>query len=454
MRGLRVHSRWLVLAAAAAGAAVSSPGLAEDEFFFIHVSDVHAYRHSSQVDAHYGLGPAWLPRVGVAFFALRGAERMLVPRYTEAIMPHLRTAIGLPADGSGRNDLWDAWSYFDEVMRPGSALGEAETDLRAAFAEMHALAPAFLVNTGDIVFDSTKVPRGVSLDWAQLLLEAAAIGPAPVHHTIGNHELGLIQHEDASPDDPLYGPGFFRQHFGPSPRAWDQGAFRFVALDTHSRDPESGVWRRNRMRPEVRAWFERELRDHPHRVVVVLNHEPFFIDAGWNLEEAFADTDVVDAEGLLERYAVPYTLTGHVHLPGAQRDGSSTHIATGALSGMHWILPPEAAPRGYRLFYARERRLYTVWKRSGEPVVGFLRPVASPDRQRVAHVVAPGHRCFDRPQQPFAGAGDRKTTTDRCRFEIMAREISLGRETVGYDPVLASQARQDLLNVGDRPSTG
>ncbi len=364
----------VALAALAAPAARAADG---DGFFFIHLSDPHVYRHSSQIEEHYGLGPAWTPRVLLAYFALRGYERLLVPTYADAIVPLMRGEIGVMQAGVGRSDLWDAWSYFDELLEPGSALGDAEPALRAAFAEVHALGPAFVINTGDIVFDSGKVPPEISADWMALYREASEAGAAPVHHTIGNHELGLVEREGASPDDPLYGPGFFRHHFGPSTYAFDRGAFHFVALDTHSPDPEGEGWRWNRMRPEVRAWVEADLARHRDRVLVLLNHEPFFRDERWNLGEEFDARDRVDEEGLLERYGVDYTLTGHIHLPGATREGSTTHIATGALSGMHWVLPPEAAPRGYRLYWARGRELFTAWKETGKPVVGFVRPAGA-----------------------------------------------------------------------------
>ncbi len=43
-----------------------------------------------------------------------------------------------------------------------------------------------------------------------------------MYPSIGNHELGRIEHADASPDDPMYGPGFFRHHFGTSVYSFDR----------------------------------------------------------------------------------------------------------------------------------------------------------------------------------------------------------------------------------------
>jgi Icc protein len=342
------------------GTRVASSDASDDSsgFFFVHVSDVHAVRHASEVAEHYGVGPRWLPNVLRANLAVQGYEDELVPNYADAIVPHLRRAIGFDPVATSAPEWWDSWTYFNELLEPGSELGNVEDDLRAAFAEVHGLGPAFIINTGDIVFDSGRVPPDVSARWMALYKEASAAGSAPIHHTIGNHELGSIKRGGASTDDPFYGRRFFEHHFRPIPYSFDRGEFHFVALDTHSPDPSGEGWRFNRMRPEVKAWLEADLARERDRSVVLINHEPLYQDALWTVDEDFAATQLVDDEGLLERFAVPYTLSGHIHLPGSAREGMTTHIATGSISGMHWVLPPSAAPRGYRLFYARGRQLF------------------------------------------------------------------------------------------------
>lgn len=350
------------------------PAARADEFFFIHLSDVHAYRHSSQVWEDYGVAPPYVPTAVAAWFAVRGFEERLVPQWTDAVLPYLRAA--LAANGAA-TDSWDLMvpaGYFEELFRPGSELGRGQDAMRAAFAEVHALQPEFLINTGDIVFDSNRVPPEVAADWMALYRSAAERPGRPVYSSIGNHELGRIEHEDVSPDDPGYGPGFFRQHFGTSVYSFERGNFHFVALDTHSPGQGEGhdAWRRNRMRPEVKQWLDADLARSAGRTLVVFNHEPFFEDPDWHEYEEFRELELADDEGLLARHGVAYTLTGHVHFPGSSRDGSTTHISTGALSGAHWLLPASVHPRGYRLVYAREGRLYSAWKQTGRPVLEFV----------------------------------------------------------------------------------
>ena len=70
-------------------AILPSTGAAADPdegFFFIHLSDAHVYRHSSQVAERYGLGPSWTPRVLLAHVALRDYRRALVPYYDPSLV--------------------------------------------------------------------------------------------------------------------------------------------------------------------------------------------------------------------------------------------------------------------------------------------------------------------------------------------------------------------------------
>ncbi|MFT5043019.1 MAG: Icc protein [Hyphomicrobiaceae bacterium] len=351
-----------------------APAEPEDEAFFIHISDVHAYRQGADIDAHYGIVPKWVPTWLAAYSAVRDLTHRMVPTYTDAVAPYLREAV-LPY-----RDVKDAWSitastaYLEEFFR-GGEIGNAEPQILAAFDELRAMAPEFLINTGDIVFDSRRTPAEVSADWMALYKQASSSVGVPVHNTIGNHELGRVEYEDGAPGDPLYGPGFFEANFGPSYYSFDRGRFHFVALDTHSPPQDEGAWHHNKLRPEVSAWLVADLAASSDREVVFVNHEPFFNDPAWTAEEDFEAREQVALADVDPTSRAAYTLTGHIHLNGIGRTGRVTHIATGAISGGHWIFPPKAFPRGYRLVYLKGDKLLSAWKRNGEPVVGFIDPL-------------------------------------------------------------------------------
>ena len=91
----------LVLLLLASGTRAETSGDDGEGFFFVHVSDVHAYHHSTQVIEHYGLGPSWIPTLVLAVFALRDYEAELIPRYSRDIIGPIRRALGIaPGDES------------------------------------------------------------------------------------------------------------------------------------------------------------------------------------------------------------------------------------------------------------------------------------------------------------------------------------------------------------------
>jgi hypothetical protein len=157
-----------------------------------------------------------------------------------------------------------------------------------------------------------------------------------------------------------------------------------VALDTHvdtADEGGTGEWDFYEMPEAVRRWAEADLAAHEGRILVALNHEPFHYEPAWE----FDDPQIADDAGLFEKYTVRYSLAGHTHKNGfAESESGTTHITTGALSGMRWVLPPEIHACGYRLFYATGGELYSAWKETGKRVLGFVTP-ADPENPSDHH---------------------------------------------------------------------
>jgi hypothetical protein len=276
--------------------------------------------------------------------------------------------------------------------------------------------------------------------WLDLYVSITESLPMPVYDTIGNNEIAGNENESFAPGDAGYGKASFRSVFGPTHYSFDRGALHFIALDTHSPEPgqdEPEHWNFGRMDESVRAWFEADLAASRERVAVVLNHEPFRIDPAWPLP----DLVPADDEGLLEHFGVPYTLTGHVHYNGLVRDGPTTHITTGALSGMRWILPASLHARGYRLCWVQGTRLFSAWKALGEPVVALAEGASTGDEWIVAAADARGP--FERvevssgraplPAERWGAyflrvpkrAGDRELTVDTLSVDGERRSVAL-----------------------------
>jgi hypothetical protein len=361
-----------------AGDFALAPADREDDFFFVQISDVHAYPEAADFGALPGLIPDWIPDRMAAWMTLRFMQKAYAPRTRDEIVGSLRNALAPYRDVARARATSVFLEYFDEFVEPGSELGRVAPAIRAALAEVAALEPSFVLSTGDLVLEGNQgAPEAVDRWYRFYGEETRALG-VPIYDTIGNNEIAGDRNEDFTPDIPGYGKGFFRKFYGPTHFSFDRGPFHFVALDTHrpeSSDGKSATWTYERMEPAVRDWLDADLSAHPDRVGVVLNHEPFLLDPSWR-EKIGDDAVAADDEGLLAKHEVAYAISGHIHWNGFGERDDTTYITTGALSGFRWALPADLHPRGYRLFYARGGRLYSAWKEIGKPVIGFIDPVA------------------------------------------------------------------------------
>jgi 3',5'-cyclic AMP phosphodiesterase CpdA len=351
---------------------------AAEEFFFVHMSDLHVFDRAGELIEEFGLGdPWWAPSKLVAWFSLRRVDKMLVPRFSLDPVEDLREALSPYRDVSDLSDTAVYLAYREEFQREGSEIGNVRGKIEGALGEIAALRPSFVLATGDLVLDANRAPDQTPERRVELYRSATASMGVPVYSTIGNHDLRGGVPEGASERESDYGFGLFETTFGPTYYSFDRGAFHFVALDTHrpvpgEDDPRGWTW--NRMRDEVKHWLRRDLEAHGDRVNVVLNHEPFFADPSWPFDAEELARYVVSDEGIFEEHEVAYSLNGHVHFNGLERGEPTTHISTGALFGMGWYLPPTLFPRGYRIYYARDGQLYGAWKLLGEPLLGFIQP--------------------------------------------------------------------------------
>ncbi len=378
----------LALLGAPRAAAAADPSLAEadappDGISFVHVSDVHAWNEPDDFGDYSMPIPAWLPAPVANWLILWQLARYHPTLDRAGIAAAFRrelVARGVAgADRLGDLAVFSVWA--EELRRPGSELGRAAEQTLAALAEIAALRPDFVVSTGDLVLEGNAAPPEVMERWLRFYRDATSATGIPFHHTIGNNEIAGIARDDFPTDDPRFAKGAFRALFGPTWFSFDHGSFHFVALDTHAPEPgarDPRAWSFSRMPEEERAWLDADLARSRGRSVVALNHEPFAADPRWKFADAL---EPADDDGLFAKHAVAYALTGHVHWNGFVRVGATTHVTTGALSGLRWAAPESVTPRGYRLFWGTpDGALYSAWKETGQPLLDLVQP--SSDSQR------------------------------------------------------------------------
>jgi hypothetical protein len=403
---------------------------AEDEFFFVQMSDLHVFERGSELIEEFGLGdPWWAPSKLVAWFSLRRVDKMLVPRFSLDPVEDLREALSPYRDVSNLSDTSVYLAYREEFQHEGSEIGNVRGKIEAALGEIAALRPSFVLATGDLVLDANRAPGEVPERRVALYRSATASMGAPVYNTIGNHELRGALPEGAPERGSDYGFGLFETSFGPTYYSFDRGAFHFVALDTHhpvpgEDDPRKWTW--NRMRGEVKHWLRRDLEAHGDRVKVVLNHEPFFADPSWPFDAEELARYVASDEGIFEEHAVAYSINGHVHFNGLERGEPTTHISTGALFGMGWYLPPTLFPRGYRIYYARDGQLYGAWKLLDEPLLGFIQPRGE-EAIHPASAMLVDPEALEGPIDLVAVAADAEGPLEAVHLELDGRPVPLER---------------------------
>ncbi len=354
-----------------------------EDFFFVHMSDVHAYENTADMAdllPSDGL-PWWLPRIAVGWVLLYKLGEMYPHHEPGDIIAALRAVVSQHRDVSGAWDGSVMMDYVDLALDPSTRIMRPAEEIPRAFAEITALGPEFVVNTGDMVLEGNSGDAEAVERWYAYYGRVASEYDIEIHETIGNNELAGTNNEDFPPSDPRYGKVLFRRHFGPTHFSFERGPFHFAAVDTHRRlfdasDPQAREkWTFYEMDEEVRDWLDADLARARARGrhIVVLNHEPFFYDEAWD----FDDPTPADDEGLFAKHGVAYELSGHIHRNGfedAASEGGVTHITTGALSGFRWSLPLTIDSRGYRVVYAQGGRLYSAWKDLGEPLLGFVEP--------------------------------------------------------------------------------
>ena len=358
---------------------------ADDNFFFIQISDAHVFDDPNDFRRFSSPPfPSWLPNFVTDWITLEMLDRGYPDLDSDDIVAGFREAVAPYRDVADASDRGVYRAYSEAAAAGDLPITHAESRFVEAVSELVALGPSFVLSTGDLWLEANRATPEAIERWRDLYLKTTEESGLPFYNSIGNNEIAGLQNPDFSPRDPRYGKFYFRDTYGPTAYSFDKGPFHFVALDTHRPKPTDDApraWSFGEMEPEIRVWADADLAAHDGSVLVSMNHEPFHTDERWGFE----DPKIADDGGLFEKHGVAYSLAGHTHRNGFQSGpGTTTHITTGALSGLRWVLPTSIHARGYRLFRAQNRKLYSAWKNLGQPSVGFVTPV-DPETIRDLH---------------------------------------------------------------------
>ncbi|MBD3292457.1 MAG: hypothetical protein GF393_06005 [Armatimonadia bacterium] len=232
-------------------------------------------------------------------------------------------------------------------------------------------APAFVVNTGDLVWDLLEAESEQEVTDAFDLHVGAYEGLQPREYCVpGNHDhVGYAG--ELSADSPLYADGAWKRYFGPPWYSFERAGYLFIALDgtlgvTEGDDrPRWGYT--DTLRPESLSWLREELghvdEDQP---IVVLIHEPVHgLTNRGDLREAMAGHNVIGV------------LSGHYHTTARYEDLGATEYVGGALCGGWWQPgpSPDGAPRGYNVVRCVGGEIEVFYQAAvGEHHINLLQP--------------------------------------------------------------------------------
>ncbi|MBI6546959.1 MAG: metallophosphoesterase, partial [Cyanobacteria bacterium NC_groundwater_1444_Ag_S-0.65um_54_12] len=227
-----------------------------------------------------------------------------------------------------KHDISSSLAYLRERAPEGewtfAVLGDSRNGMNVLAAELRRIKdfkPAFVINTGDIIGQSTAP------EWeAACQTLAKAKGDTPFLPVAGNHETYGKGDGD--------GIGRFLEIFGnPASQAtgtidytFEHGGARFIMLD-NSRDQVDGFT------TEQLTWLERQLQNAPPLIFVTTHKPPAtskWRHAFWRNSAQFMQ--------LLEKYQVTAALFGHIHLyDRLVRNGVNYFVTGGAGAPLyHW----------------------------------------------------------------------------------------------------------------------
>lgn len=268
---------------------------------------------------------------GVVFVSVPDGHRAVGP-FWRPVAPRLDFALATRPGGDSFTFLHASDPHVRAETRPRLAQVRALAEARR---------PAFVLMTGDLVYDALRVGEAEASGYYDLYRAEIATFPAPVWSVPGNHEIfGIERHLSlVSPTHPLYGKGMYRARLGPNYYSFTWGGIHFVGLDTVD---VADLWYHGHVDDAQLAWLRADLAAIPPSMpVVTFNHIPFVSAAevvkGFTEDGAAPTTLRVGGrtvfrhtvanfgavQALLPAARWPLALGGHIHLREQIRYGSA-----------------------------------------------------------------------------------------------------------------------------------
>ena len=225
--------------------------------------------------------------------------------------------------------------------------------------------PDLIVTGGDLIMDGFAADQTRSrLQW-ELLTKALANAPAPVVHTLGNHDIwGWNKQKSKSTGaEKGWGKQLAVETLG-MPAAFNamlRGDWRIITLDSTHVDPQDANGYLGKLDEAQLDWFTNELAaPTPAKHTLVVSHIPILTVTSilggprekTTVREILGGIMHVDSpqlRSLMEKANVRACLSGHTHRIDEVHHRGIIYFCNGAVSGSWWNGPNAEATEGYAI---------------------------------------------------------------------------------------------------------
>jgi len=217
-------------------------------------------------------------------------------------------------------------------------------------------APAFVVDTGDMVMDSTMLASPArAAELFHIHNEPMSRLHIPLLPVPGNHDHPGFSNADFPRNNPLFGTTGYERLVGPAYYSLDYAGHHLVAINATELDSD-GVGYHCGMPPDCLGWLRQDMAAIPsNQPVIVFIHQPANELA--NLDEFLQ---------ILARHPVCAIFHGHHHAVKQSQVGEYTQYMAGALSGAWWAGPcPDGSPQGYAIVTITRDAVQTTYQALG-----------------------------------------------------------------------------------------
>lgn len=212
-----------------------------------------------------------------------------------------------------------------------------------AIDTLNKLQPEFVITGGDLIMDALAVSHGFADSAYQLYIETSKAINAPVHNSMGNHDIyGIYEASNADKNHPDYGEKMFENNYGKSYYSFNHNGWKFMVLNSIE-DTHKGKYIGLIDDPQI-EWIKKELMETDAATPIVLTtHIPFITihrqrhsystRANDSTLVVYNSKDVLD---MFNDHNLKLVLQGHLHIVEDLYIDGVRYLTGGAICGSWW----------------------------------------------------------------------------------------------------------------------